>query len=54
MVKDDIFIVCHKELGDVRNWAETMEHDMRTIMATLEFVHQGTIEGKKPEDDTTS
>ncbi|KAI9010964.1 biogenesis of lysosome-related organelles complex-1 subunit 1 [Phycomyces nitens] len=30
-----------KELGDVKHWAELMEHDMRTVMATLEFVHQG-------------
>ncbi|KAJ8662508.1 hypothetical protein O0I10_001468 [Lichtheimia ornata] len=50
----DDFNTALKELGDVRNWAETMEHDMRTIMATLEFVHQGTIEGKKPDDDTTT
>ncbi|KAL0090660.1 GCN5L1 domain contining transcription factor [Phycomyces blakesleeanus] len=34
-----------KELGDVKHWAELMEHDMRTVMATLEFVHQGA-EGK--------
>ncbi|KAG1322895.1 hypothetical protein G6F62_009980 [Rhizopus arrhizus] len=30
-----------KELGDVKHWAQMMEHDMRTIMSTLEFVHQG-------------
>lgn len=30
-----------KELGDVKNWAEIMEHDMRSVMSTLEFVHQG-------------
>ncbi|GAN08926.1 GCN5-like 1 domain-containing protein [Mucor ambiguus] len=37
-----------QELGDVRNWAEIMEHDMKTIMSTLEFVHQGTIGGAEP------
>ncbi|KAG1472250.1 hypothetical protein G6F56_001648 [Rhizopus delemar] len=31
-----------KELGDVKNWAQIMENDMKTIMSTLEFVHQGT------------
>lgn len=30
-----------KELGDVKNWAQIMEHDMKTVMTTLEFVHQG-------------
>lgn len=30
-----------KELGDVKNWAQIMENDMKTIMSTLEFVHQG-------------
>ncbi|KAI7891475.1 GCN5-like 1 [Mucor mucedo] len=36
----DSFNMSLKELGDVRNWAEIMEHDMKTVMATLEFVHQ--------------
>ncbi|EPB85709.1 hypothetical protein HMPREF1544_07535, partial [Mucor circinelloides 1006PhL] len=39
----DDFNMSLKELGDVRNWAEIMEHDMKTIMATLEFVHQGNV-----------
>ncbi|KAI7904779.1 general control of amino acid synthesis-like protein [Cokeromyces recurvatus] len=39
----DDFNMSLKELGDVRNWAEIMEHDMKTIMTTLEFVHQGII-----------
>ncbi|CEG80411.1 hypothetical protein RMATCC62417_14754 [Rhizopus microsporus] len=33
-----------KELGDVKNWAQIMEHDMKTVMTTLEFVHQGALE----------
>ncbi|KAJ2964157.1 hypothetical protein NQZ79_g1020 [Umbelopsis isabellina] len=33
-----------KELGDVQNWAEVMENDMRGVMATLELVHHGTLE----------
>lgn len=35
------FFLYIQELGDVRNWAEVMEHDMKTVMSTLEFVHQG-------------
>ncbi|ORZ00147.1 biogenesis of lysosome-related organelles complex 1 subunit 1-like protein [Syncephalastrum racemosum] len=51
----DEFNTALKELGDVRNWAEIMEHDMRTVMATLEFVHQGTINGQEhvSEEQTT-
>lgn len=30
-----------KELGDVQNWAEVIEKDMRDIAMTLEFVHRG-------------
>ncbi|CAG8739413.1 biogenesis of lysosome-related organelles complex-1 subunit 1 [Gigaspora rosea] len=30
-----------KELGDVQNWAEVIERDMREIAMTLEFVHKG-------------
>ncbi|KAI7858142.1 biogenesis of lysosome-related organelles complex-1 subunit 1 [Circinella umbellata] len=37
----DEFNTALKELGDVKNWATVMENDMRTIMSTLEFVHQG-------------
>ncbi|KAL9547627.1 hypothetical protein MBANPS3_006074 [Mucor bainieri] len=44
----DDFNMSLKELGDVRNWAEIMEHDMKAIMSTLEFVHQGTIGGAEP------
>ncbi|KAI8382356.1 RT14 protein [Blakeslea trispora] len=40
----DNFNMSLKELGDVRNWAELMENDMRVIMTTLEFVHEGTTE----------
>ncbi|KAI8079561.1 biogenesis of lysosome-related organelles complex 1 subunit 1, partial [Gilbertella persicaria] len=43
----DNFNMSLKELGDVKNWAEIMEHDMKTIMSTLEFVHQGTIGGER-------
>ncbi|CAG8503183.1 1244_t:CDS:2 [Funneliformis caledonium] len=35
-----------KELGDVQNWAEVIEKDMREIAMTMEFVHKGTIEGQ--------
>ncbi|KAI8379343.1 GCN5-like protein 1-domain-containing protein [Radiomyces spectabilis] len=45
----DNFNSALKEIGDVRNWAQIMENDMRAIMTTLEFVHQGTIDGKPVE-----
>ncbi|POG62045.1 biogenesis of lysosome-related organelles complex 1 [Rhizophagus irregularis DAOM 181602=DAOM 197198] len=32
-----------KELGDVQNWAEVIEKDMREIATTLEFVHKGLL-----------
>ncbi|KAI8991977.1 biogenesis of lysosomal organelles complex-1, subunit 1 [Mycotypha africana] len=40
----DDFNASIKEMGDVRNWAEIMEQDMKAIMATLEFVHSGIPE----------
>lgn len=45
----DNFNLSLKELGDVKNWAEIMEHDMKTVMSTLEFVHEGTIDGEPIE-----
>ncbi|ORZ16423.1 biogenesis of lysosome-related organelles complex 1 subunit 1 [Absidia repens] len=45
-----------KELGDVKNWAEVMEQDMKAVMTTLEFVYQGTNDTAKtaPGDGSTS
>ena len=31
-----------KGLGDLEQWAKTIEGDMRTITATLEYAYQGT------------
>ncbi|KAI9300111.1 GCN5-like 1 [Cunninghamella echinulata] len=42
-----------KELGDIKNWAQVMENDMKSIMATLDFVYQGTIDTKKEPADVT-
>ncbi|CAO3694082.1 unnamed protein product [Umbelopsis ramanniana] len=39
----DSFNSALKELGDVQNWAEVMESDMRAVMATLELVHKGSL-----------
>lgn len=33
--------MCAQEIGDVENWAERIEQDMRTVTTTLEFVHNG-------------
>jgi hypothetical protein len=31
-----------QEIGDVENWAERIEMDMRTVTTALEFVYNGT------------
>ena len=36
-----------KEMGDVENWAERLEDDMRTVVDTLEMVHKGTVTAKQ-------
>ncbi|CAG8497328.1 4314_t:CDS:2 [Paraglomus occultum] len=41
----DNFSNALKELGDVENWAQVIEKDMRDIALTLEFVHKGSIGG---------
>ncbi|KAF7722749.1 Bioproteinsis of lysosome- organelles complex 1 subunit 1 [Apophysomyces ossiformis] len=50
----DNFNSALKEIGDIENWATVMEHDMRTIMSTLEFVHQGTKNEDETEDKLSS
>ncbi|KAM9522830.1 biogenesis of lysosome-related organelles complex 1 subunit 1 isoform X1 [Oncorhynchus nerka] len=32
-----------KEIGDVENWARSIEMDMRTIATALEYVHKGQL-----------
>nr|CAG8595734.1 7972_t:CDS:2 [Entrophospora candida]CAG8627729.1 12770_t:CDS:2 [Entrophospora candida] len=39
----NLFNTAIKELGNVQNWAEVVERDMREIAMTLEFVHKGTV-----------
>lgn len=34
-----------KELGDVENWAQSIEDDLRTISSTLEFVNKPREDG---------
>ncbi|CAG8497674.1 323_t:CDS:2 [Ambispora gerdemannii] len=45
-----------KEIGDVQNWGEVIEKDMRDIAMTLEYVHRGTMDGDPVDviDTTTS
>uniref|UniRef100_A0AAR2K833 Biogenesis of lysosome-related organelles complex 1 subunit 1 n=1 Tax=Pygocentrus nattereri TaxID=42514 RepID=A0AAR2K833_PYGNA len=33
-----------KEIGDVENWARSIEMDMRTIATALEYVHKGHLQ----------
>uniref|UniRef100_A0A4W6E1F4 Biogenesis of lysosome-related organelles complex 1 subunit 1 n=1 Tax=Lates calcarifer TaxID=8187 RepID=A0A4W6E1F4_LATCA len=33
-----------KEIGDVENWARSIEMDMRTIATALEYVHKGQLQ----------
>lgn len=33
-----------QEIGDVENWARSIEMDMRTIATALEYVHQGQLQ----------
>lgn len=38
-------IVAYKqEIGDVENWARSIEMDMRTIATALEYVHKGQLQ----------
>lgn len=41
----DSFSSALKELGDVENWAKTIETDIRTITTALEIVYKGSQEG---------
>ncbi|KAG5897840.1 hypothetical protein JTB14_011838 [Gonioctena quinquepunctata] len=37
-----------KELGDVENWAKTIEGDVRTITTALEIVYKNSQENNQP------
>jgi hypothetical protein len=33
-------LISRQELGDVENWAGTVEEDMNAIVSILEFIHK--------------
>lgn len=37
-----------KEIGDVENWAKSIEGDVRTISTALEIVYKNSQEQQKP------
>lgn len=37
-------IIPLQEIGDVENWARSIEMDMRTIATALEYVHKGPVQ----------
>ncbi|XP_062522136.1 biogenesis of lysosome-related organelles complex 1 subunit 1-like [Corticium candelabrum] len=43
-----------KELGDVENWARTIESDMRDIAAGLEHAYKGEVSSTTLESDSLS
>ncbi|KAL4655712.1 biogenesis of lysosome-related organelles complex 1 subunit 1-like [Arapaima gigas] len=47
--KQQLHALCHTqtlvlEIGDVENWARSIEMDMRTIATALEYVHKGQLQ----------
>ena len=36
-----LYSLFEQEIGDVENWARSIEMDMRTIATALEYVHKG-------------
>ena len=49
---DDSHTICctfffsfSQELGDVENWARSIETDMQTIASALEYAYKGDLEG---------
>lgn len=42
---DSVFGLCfEQEIGDVENWARSIEMDMRTIATALEYVHKDQLQ----------
>lgn len=37
-------VAFEKEIGDVENWARSIEMDMRTIATALEYVHKSQLQ----------
>lgn len=41
---DGGFFSVGQEIGDVENWARSIEMDMRTIATALEYVYKGQLQ----------
>lgn len=39
-----VLILKTQEIGDVENWARSIEMDMRTVATALEYVHKGQLQ----------
>lgn len=50
----DSFSSALKELGDVENWAKTIEGDVRTITTALEIAYKSAIEPETAPSDTVT
>ena len=43
-----------KDLGDVKNWAKSIEDDMRTVSSTLEYTYKVNREANSISGTSTS
>ena len=43
--------LCIQELGDLENWAKTIEGDMNNISSALEYVYKSNLPAVPPTQD---